>query len=227
VDTQSIGSNLFYQFDHYRDDQDVLFTRTNQRVFRLSDTTLTLWYDFTADTGMTWIAQGNNGVQWTVSLVGKADRVVTPAGTFTKCFHFTFRGIPDYEWDEWFAYGIGVVKRQLYGIVFSEWLLLDEQITSLSTQPQNLGLNTFKLMQNYPNPFNPTTTIEFDLQKSSEVTLKLYNILGEEVVTLVSDRLSSGSYSYEWDASPLASGVYLYRLQAGDYVETRKMVLMR
>jgi hypothetical protein len=59
------------------------------------------------------------------------------------------------------------------------------------------------------------------------VTLKVFNILGEEVATLVSDRLSAGSYLYEWDASNLASGVYLYRLQAGDYVETRKMVLMR
>jgi hypothetical protein len=59
------------------------------------------------------------------------------------------------------------------------------------------------------------------------VTLKVYNILGEEITTLVSDRISAGSYSYEWDASELASGVYLYRLQAGDNVETRKMVLMR
>jgi len=66
-----------------------------------------------------------------------------------------------------------------------------------------------------------------ELSKSNEIILQLFNILGEEVATLVSDRLSTGSYSYEWDASNLASGVYLYRLQAGDYVETRKMVLMR
>jgi hypothetical protein len=83
------------------------------------------------------------------------------------------------------------------------------------------------LFQNYPNPFNPTTTIKFDLPKSSEVSLKIFNILGEEIATLVSDRLSAGSYSYEWDGNNLASGVYLYRLQAGEYVETRKMVLMR
>ena len=81
--------------------------------------------------------------------------------------------------------------------------------------------------QNYPNPFNPTTTFEFDLPKTSEVSLRIYNILGEEVKTLVSDRLAAGTYSHEWDASNLASGVYLYRLQAGDYVETRKMVLMK
>jgi hypothetical protein len=85
----------------------------------------------------------------------------------------------------------------------------------------------YMLYQNYPNPFNPGTTIEFDLPKTSEVSLKIFNILGEEVTTLVSDRLSTGSYSYDWDVGKLASGVYLYRLKAGDYVETRKMVLMR
>jgi hypothetical protein len=59
------------------------------------------------------------------------------------------------------------------------------------------------------------------------VSLKVYNILGEEVATLVSERLTAGKYKYDWDASGLASGVYLYRLQAGDYIQTRKMVLLR
>ncbi len=85
----------------------------------------------------------------------------------------------------------------------------------------------FTLHQNYPNPFNPTTTIEFSLPKASNVTLKIFNILGEELAMLVSDRLAAGTYQYEWDASNLASGVYLYRLQASDFVETKKMVLMR
>jgi len=86
----------------------------------------------------------------------------------------------------------------------------------------------FRLQQNFPNPFNPTTTIEFNLPKTSEVTLKVFNILGEEVTTLVSDRLSAGSYSCEWSrTSGIASGIYLYRLEAGDYIETRKMILMK
>ncbi|UCF64585.1 MAG: T9SS type A sorting domain-containing protein [bacterium] len=86
---------------------------------------------------------------------------------------------------------------------------------------------SLELSQNYPNPFNPTTAIEFSIPKSELVTLKIYNTLGEEVSTLVSDRLSVGSYQYEWNASGLASGVYLYRLQAGEYGETRKMILMK
>jgi len=95
-------------------------------------------------------------------------------------------------------------------------------------EPGNqLVAEKFILYQNYPNPFNPTTTIIFDLPKTCHVMLKVYNILGEEVFTLISASLLTGSYQYEWDASNLASGVYLYRLQAGDYIETRKMVMMR
>ncbi|MBN2365364.1 MAG: T9SS type A sorting domain-containing protein [Calditrichaeota bacterium] len=92
---------------------------------------------------------------------------------------------------------------------------------------KTLPVRYFVLKQNYPNPFNPNTTIEFDLPKTSKVSLKIFNIVGEEVATLVSDRLAAGSYSYNWDAANLASGVYLYRLQAGKYVQMRKMVLMR
>ncbi len=87
--------------------------------------------------------------------------------------------------------------------------------------------SSLQLFQNYPNPFNPSTTIKFNLPRSSEVTLKIYNILGEEVATLLSASLLSGSYKYEWDASGLASGVYLYKLEAGEHVEVRKMVLMK
>jgi hypothetical protein len=100
------------------------------------------------------------------------------------------------------------------------------EVTSIDDEPHTFT-NYYRLHQNYPNPFNPNTTIEFDLPKTSEVTLKVFNILGEEVAAPVSHRLSAGSYSYEWDARNLASGVYMYRLQAGEYVETRKMILMR
>jgi hypothetical protein len=88
-------------------------------------------------------------------------------------------------------------------------------------------LESFQLFQNYPNPFNPTTTIEFALPHPEFTTLKIYNILGEEVTTLVSEKLVAGKHKYEWDVIGLASGVYLYRIQAGDYVESKKMVLLQ
>ncbi|MFC2088186.1 S41 family peptidase [Calditrichota bacterium] len=99
---------------------------------------------------------------------------------------------------------------------------------------------TFALKQNYPNPFNPITNIEFSIPKSESVTLKIYNILGQEVTILVSDKLTSGNYKYTWDASGFASGVYIYRLHAGDpstsspkgqagqgFTQKKKMLLIR
>jgi hypothetical protein len=83
------------------------------------------------------------------------------------------------------------------------------------------------LKQNYPNPFNPTTNIEFSIPNSEFVTLKVYNILGEEVARLVSEKLAAGQYKYDWDARKLASGVYLYRLKASEYVDVKKMILMK
>ncbi len=83
------------------------------------------------------------------------------------------------------------------------------------------------LYQNYPNPFNPTTTIEFSLPRSGYTTLKVFNTLGEEVATLVAENVSAGRYKVEWNADGLASGIYLYRLQAREFVETKKLVLLK
>jgi len=110
--------------------------------------------------------------------------------------------------------------------------------TDLVTNPILEIPSEFELQQNYPNPFNPTTNIEFSIPEASEVILKIYNNLGEEIATLVSNRLNAGNYTYTWDASRpagMASGVYLYRLEAKgmgqgigqSFIETRKMILMR
>ncbi len=87
---------------------------------------------------------------------------------------------------------------------------------------------SFTLKQNYPNPFNPTTTIEFQIPNSQSVTLKIYNLLGQQVSTLVSEKLKAGNYAYKWNASGFASGVYYYRLEVhGKYVQTKKLVLLK
>jgi hypothetical protein len=86
----------------------------------------------------------------------------------------------------------------------------------------------FTLSQNYPNPFNPTTSIKFELAKESNVTLRIYNTLGEEVTTLLNNEIrSAGVYNLTFDASTLASGTYIYRLQAGDVVLSKKMILAK
>ena len=87
--------------------------------------------------------------------------------------------------------------------------------------------NAFSLFQNYPNPFNPMTKIKYQIPELSFVTLKVYDVLGNEVITLVSEEKPIGNYEVEFDATVLPSGIYFYRLQAGSFVETKKMVLMK
>ncbi|MBK9097157.1 MAG: VCBS repeat-containing protein [bacterium] len=86
---------------------------------------------------------------------------------------------------------------------------------------------SFSLAQNYPNPFNPTTTIQFSLPQAGDVTLKIYNLLGEEVKTLVEEYRQAGIHSVQFHANTLASGIYFYRIRAGNFVETKKMILLR
>ena len=85
----------------------------------------------------------------------------------------------------------------------------------------------FALSQNYPNPFNPETVIEFALPQSGDVSLVVYNLRGEEVALLLSGAMTAGIHRVIWDASSVASGIYLYRLVASDFIETRKMVLLK
>jgi hypothetical protein len=86
--------------------------------------------------------------------------------------------------------------------------------------------NRFALLQNYPNPFNPSTTIRYELAKESFVSLKVFNLFGEDVARLVEGTLKAGVYTFQFDASKLVSGVYFYRLQAGEYLETKRMILL-
>ena len=86
---------------------------------------------------------------------------------------------------------------------------------------------TFRLEQNYPNPFNPSTTISFSMPKADNVELKVYDLLGREVATLISGFRVAGSYRMDFNASHLSSGVYIYRLQAGDFVESKRMTLIK
>jgi hypothetical protein len=98
--------------------------------------------------------------------------------------------------------------------------------SAVGNAPEDLP-ERFTLEQNYPNPFNPSTTIEYAIPHSGLVTLRVYNVLGEEIATLFDDTQPAGTFTAKWDASGIPSGVYFYRLTAGEYIQTRKMVLLR
>ena len=104
-------------------------------------------------------------------------------------------------------------------------MVSEEAATSITDLNETPGI--FLLEQNYPNPFNPTTTIRYDLPKQSYVTLKIYNILGEEVATLVNGIKQAGSYNEVFNASSLSTGVYVYTLATDEFVSSKKMVIIK
>jgi len=91
----------------------------------------------------------------------------------------------------------------------------------------NIFLKDFELSQNYPNPFNPSTSIQYAINSGQFVSLKVFDVLGNEVASLVNEEKPAGSYEVKFSATDLPSGVYFYRLQAGSMVETKKMILLR
>lgn len=90
-----------------------------------------------------------------------------------------------------------------------------------------LAITEYALDQNYPNPFNPSTTIKFQLPKDGFVTLKVYDILGKEITTLINEEKSQGKYEVNFNASSLSSGVYIYKIQAGDFTASKKLILLK
>jgi hypothetical protein len=117
-----------------------------------------------------------------------------------------------------------------YLITNNKTIHLTKQFIFTYTQPKE-----FKLEQNYPNPFNPTTKIRYTIappnlpkgEALERVTLRIYDVIGNEVTTLVNEQKEPGYYEVEWDASRIASGVYIYRLTAGKYISTKKMMLIK
>jgi len=116
----------------------------------------------------------------------------------------------------------GIYNYRLNQLDFDGTHRVVGELTAYLTLPEQ-----FSLEQNYPNPFNPSTTINFSIPASDFVTLKVFNVLGSEVATLVNEQKEPGSYQVSFNANNYSAGIYFYNLQAGNFVETRKMILLK
>ena len=122
---------------------------------------------------------------------------------------------------------IGKTSNSLHTTNIGFWQQYSQTITDVEDRWMFEVPKQFELFQNYPNPFNPTTTIRYGLPKESKVKIVVFNILGEVVTMLVDDLQEAGNYEVKFDASRMASGIYIYRIQAREFIKTKKMVLMK
>ncbi|MDR3626792.1 MAG: T9SS type A sorting domain-containing protein [Ignavibacteriaceae bacterium] len=107
------------------------------------------------------------------------------------------------------------------------WKVTLSNIMTGIEKNNNEAVTAFRLDQNYPNPFNPATIVRYSVPKTGMVTIKVYNILGKQVATLVNESKAAGNYQVQFNAGKLASGVYFYRMESGSYVETKKLLLLK
>lgn len=142
--------------------------------------------------------------------------------------NFFIRGICEYFETKWWVPGDGIIHISNPD-GFSEHLSAKE-VLAYYTNSLDSGqphLSDYTLYQNYPNPFNPSTNIKFQIPNSSYVLLKVYDILGREIATLVNEPKSAGNHTAEWNATNFSSGVYIYKITAGEFSDVKKMLLLK
>lgn len=182
------------------------------------------------ETGIiTMPSTGTNNLVHLVSFMAGAEAVPIFDDLTTNTFYAGFKINKQDEGN--FIYIAGRPYRFNSTASFTNYdFIINNWMTSTPTGTDDFEVKVpevFALLQNYPNPFNPSTKITFSLPERSNVTLKIFDILGKEIATLVNETKSAGTYNVNFDASKLSSGVYIYSIQAGDFAESRKMLLMK
>ena len=147
-----------------------------------------------------------------------------------------YRTCPGFYWEDtiWFSERNGMYRQIFNADIHPgindnrEYVYIDRIDIPDEVEINKLkSVSKFNLLQNYPNPFNPTTKIEYQIPEIGSVTMKIYDVLGRVIATLVNEEKSAGNYEVEFNGTGLASGIYFYQLKAGNYVKTKKMILIR
>jgi Secretion system C-terminal sorting domain len=174
---------------------------------------------------------GNTGQDSVLSIT---ETVNVPAGIYTNCLKIaqtSYNGDGTiYNCDyNYYAYGVGLVKSERTLPVRQAHTdeLISFGTTGVSDGAVNQTPLKCSLSQNYPNPFNPSTVISYQVASFSKISLKVFDLMGREVATLVNEVKSAGSYTATFNAANMPSGVYFYRLQAGSFTETKRLVLLK
>lgn len=182
--------------------------------------------------GEIWMIDSTENITWTSDSVQFVSiEISLDSGSTWLSINDSILSSGLYSWpvsvpntsDQCLAKITDLMDSTIYDI--SDSVFTIERITDLTRQ--EVKISTYFLYQNHPNPFNPTTRIQYDLPNDGFVTLKVYNTIGQLVVMLVSDYLNAGRHEVEWNASSATSGVYFYRLQAEDFIQTKKMILLK
>ncbi len=199
-----------------------------------------VWLAFAAGVGSRWLIRNQQGLSWTVELQSVNDTVSVPAGEFVGCYRFWYHfSGRDADWVEWYAPGVGPVKRILFGFAVVEYNLVSANVAGIEIPTSVVGSGTGGsvpgnrvLVPCHPNPFNASTLVRYELPRPGRVRLAILDVRGRVVRTLVSGSKPRGEHQVRWDGTDdagrlLPSGVYLVRLQATGRTAVQKVALVR
>jgi hypothetical protein len=245
IDTQTVNGKIYYAFKHNNVSAYYWYRKDNDKIYIVDSVTdrimpsnfkESMIYDFSANLRDKWDVQLKdiyfscdfNGI---ITLENKKDTLSLPAGKFKDCYSFSRvvlcrdAGIIM----EWYSPGVGLISyhsENIAGLIkysLSKSNILEGRINGVESHKQE----NYKLSQNYPNPFNPMTQIDYSVTQKGNVSLKVYNLLGEEVAILYNGMQQPGNYSARFDGSKLSSGMYLYQLKTNSFVEMKKLMLLK
>jgi len=167
-------------------------------------------------------------VKWTDLAAFGTDNVFSPVEGYRIPIDFEINDADGAEREGMLTYSVNNEDKSYQDV--SRWSYTWIGDLWYPTGVEDQGTQTvidYNLSQNYPNPFNPSTQIKFSIKETGLVSLKIYDVLGSEIATIVNKELSTGTYTYSFDGSGLASGIYFYRLESGSFIQTNKMMLLK
>ncbi len=244
------GNNIWFGTDNYRVYRTVNFGNSwNFQNTNSEKNTSSLWFDFDFNIGLSGsdnlIKTLNSGNTWLNETLPGTGSIAGVTGSAHSRFNWAIRNDKIYVnphnetiWQYDYTSPAGnytyiTIERNGY---FSGYVFAARDNGGISrTQFLSLGINPvsneipekYMLYQNYPNPFNPATNFRFDLAENGSVNMKVFDVSGKEIETLVNELMTAGSYDVEWNASAYSSGIYFYKLVTNDFSETKKMILVK
>jgi hypothetical protein len=183
--------------------------------------------------GETFKIQDSVLIRWSTNIFDKVEISLLQNGSLVQVIDSSDAVTEAYRWiipltmNTGTGFKLLIKSKNDQAVVDTSNSAFNIDIASSIETKNNLIPSTYSLSQNYPNPFNPSTTIKFDLKEAGLVSLKIYDILGREISTLVNEVKPAGSYNLNFNASDLTSGIYFYKIQAGNFIQIRKMVLIK
>jgi hypothetical protein len=227
--TSSINDTLYFRFGDFEESPYLLRNDGFDKIIRRIGDRDLVWFDFTQDDSSLYEYKPFLNEPPYLVLVRKNVSIKTFLGKFENCIEFFFDDTTSFDDEQWytFAPNLGMVRVQFASVnmLLASAIIDDKNIVNVDGKAPDLF--NCSLNQNYPNPFNSRTKISYSIQNPARVSLKIFNVRGRVITTLVNEQQPKGNHEIIFDSVDLPSGLYLYQLKTEDFTQSRKFIIVK